>query len=46
MLPERDKSQLLMVDVQERLLPAMSDPTLRRMQDAGVRLKAISRLIL
>jgi nicotinamidase-related amidase len=28
MLLERDKSQLLMVDVQERLLPAMSDPTL------------------
>lgn len=28
MLLERGKSQLLMVDVQERLLPAMSDPTL------------------
>jgi nicotinamidase-related amidase len=28
MLLERDKSQLLMVDVQERLLPAMSDPML------------------
>src|SRR5262245_25063045 len=28
MLLDRDKSQLLMVDVQERLLPAMSDPTL------------------
>ena len=28
MLLERDISQLLMVDVQERLLPAMSDPTL------------------
>jgi len=28
MLLERDKCQLLMVDVQERLLPAMSDPTL------------------
>jgi nicotinamidase-related amidase len=27
MLLERGKSQLLMVDVQERLLPAMSDPT-------------------
>src|SRR5262245_22048282 len=26
MLLERDRSQLLMVDVQERLLPAMSDP--------------------
>lgn len=28
MLLERDRSQLLMVDVQERLLPAMSDPAL------------------
>jgi nicotinamidase-related amidase len=28
MLLERDKSRLLMVDVQERLLPAMSDPAL------------------
>ena len=28
MLLERDRCQLLMVDVQERLLPAMSDPTL------------------
>lgn len=28
MLLEREKSQLLMVDVQERLLPAMSDPAL------------------
>jgi nicotinamidase-related amidase len=28
MLLERDKCKLLMVDVQERLLPAMSDPTL------------------
>jgi nicotinamidase-related amidase len=28
MLLERNKSQLLMVDVQERLLPAMSDPAL------------------
>lgn len=28
MLLERGKSQLLMVDVQERLLPAMSDPVL------------------
>jgi nicotinamidase-related amidase len=28
MLLERGKSQVLMVDVQERLLPAMSDPTL------------------
>ncbi len=28
MLLERGKSQLLMVDVQERLLPAMSDPAL------------------
>ena len=26
MLLQRDKSQLLMVDIQERLLPAMSDP--------------------
>ena len=26
MLLERDRSQLLMVDIQERLLPAMSDP--------------------
>jgi|SRR5689334_7751226 len=28
MLLERDRSRLLMVDVQERLLPAMSDPAL------------------
>ena len=28
MLLERGKSQVLMVDVQERLLPAMADPTL------------------
>ena len=28
MLVERDRSQLLMVDIQERLLPAMSDPAL------------------
>lgn len=28
MLVERDRSQLLMVDIQERLLPAMSDPVL------------------
>ena len=26
MLLERDRSQLLMVDIQERLLPAMSEP--------------------
>jgi hypothetical protein len=41
MLLECDKPQLLMVDVQERLLPVMSDPTLvlkngGRLQDSGV----------
>jgi nicotinamidase-related amidase len=44
MLLERDKSQLLMVDVQERLLPAMSDPTLV-LKNGGRLLEAARTLV-
>jgi nicotinamidase-related amidase len=43
MLLERDKSQLLMVDVQERLLPAMADPAL--IVNNGARLLEAARTL-
>ena len=43
MLLEREKSQLLMVDIQERLLPAMSDPAMV-MKNGGRLLEAARTL--